>query len=106
MEKIEIFNKDFQESDIQENSIDLILTDPPYPKEFLPLWSSLGKFAERVLKPSKFLIAYSGQMYLPEVLNRLNEHLNYFWTGMIYHRGANQLVMGRKKVLSLGKRYY
>ncbi len=72
---------------LPDNSIDLILTDPPYPKEYLPLWPELSAVAQRLLRPSGFLIAYSGQEYLPEVLNRLAEHLEYYWLGMLYHRG-------------------
>jgi len=73
--------------ELANDSIDLILTDPPYSKEFLPLWEDLAKEAERVLKPSSFLIAYSGQNYLPQVLKMLSQHLDYYWTGMLYHRG-------------------
>lgn len=72
---------------IPNESIDLVLTDPPYPKEYLPLWTDLAKESARVLKPGKFLIAYSGQNHLVEVLNRLSEHLQYYWLGMLYHKG-------------------
>ena len=30
--------------DIQPETVTLILTDPPYPIEYLPLWSDLGQF--------------------------------------------------------------
>ena len=65
--------------DIEENSVDLILTDPPYGYNYIELWSSLSKFANRVLKPSGFCITYTGQRYLPEVIQRLNENLEYYW---------------------------
>lgn len=87
-------NIDFQCGDfrklvknIPDNSIDLILTDPPYPKEYLPLWEDLAKSAKRILKPSGFLIAYSGQPYLIEILNFLNKYLDYYWIGALYHQG-------------------
>lgn len=72
---------------LKPNSIDLILTDPPYPKEYLSLWNDLAKETERVLKPSGFLIAYSGQNYLSQVLKSLNEHLEYYWLAGLYHKG-------------------
>jgi site-specific DNA-methyltransferase (adenine-specific) len=72
---------------LADNSIDLILTDPPYPKEYLSLWSDLGAVAQRILRPSGFLIAYSGQDHLPKVLNQLSEYLEYYWLGMLYHKG-------------------
>lgn len=67
-------------ADIPDGSIDLVLTDPPYAGEFLPLWSDLGAFAARVLKSGGALAAMSGQAYLPEVFRRLGDHLPYRWT--------------------------
>lgn len=72
---------------IAENSIDAIITDPPYPREFLHTWSILAKHAARVLKPGGFVVAYSGQLHLPEVMNRMAEHLGYYWLGVVYHQG-------------------
>lgn len=79
---IDIRHGDFRDvcRDIPDNSIDCILTDPPYERSALPLWSELSKMARRVLKPSGWLIAYSGQLYLPEVLKRLTEYMEYYWT--------------------------
>lgn len=87
---------DFEEvfADIKDGSIDCIITDPPYPKEFLECWSKLSRFAKRVLKPNGFCIAYSGQMHLPEVMKRMNEHLDYYWTFAVYHEGQTQIVNG------------
>ena len=81
---------DFREliKSVGDATIDLILTDPPYPKEYLPLWTDLAKEASRVLKPGAFLISYSGQTFLPEVIKRLQEHLEYYWLGMLYHQGV------------------
>lgn len=80
---------DFRElsKELADESIDLILTDPPYPAEFRPLWRDLSKMAARVLKPGGFLIAYSGQNGLPDILNMLSENLEYYWLGMLYHQG-------------------
>jgi len=87
---------DFEEvfADIKDGSIDCIITDPPYPKEFLECWTKLSRFAKRVLKPNGFCVAYSGQMYLPEVIKRMNEHLDYYWTFAVYHEGQTQIVNG------------
>jgi len=86
------FEKVFK--DIEDNSIDCIITDPPYPKEYIECWSKLSRFAKRVLKPNGFCIAYSGQMNLPEVMKRMNEHLDYYWTFAMYHEGQTQIVNG------------
>jgi len=49
---IEIRHGDFREvlADIPDQSVKLILTDPPYGKNYLSLWDNLGKFAARVLQ--------------------------------------------------------
>ena len=64
---------------INDESIDIIITDPPYPYEFINLWSDLAEIASRILKPSGFLIAYTGKLHLPEVINRMAEYLEYYW---------------------------
>ncbi len=87
---------DFEEvlKDIPDGSVDCIITDPPYPKEFIECWSKLSRFAKRVLKPNGYCIAYSGQMHLPEVINRMSENLDYYWTFALYHEGNTQIVNG------------
>ena len=87
---------DFEEvfKDIPDGSIDCIITDPPYPKEFIEVWSKLSRFAKRVLKPNGYCVAYSGQMYLPEVMKRMCENLDYYWTFAVYHEGQTQIVNG------------
>ena len=87
---------DFEEvfKDIPDGSIDCIITDPPYPKEFIDVWSKLSRVAKRVLKPNGYCVSYSGQMYLPEVINRMNENLDYYWTFAVYHEGQTQIVNG------------
>ena len=89
---------DFREvlADIPDGSVDLILTDPPYPAEFLPLWSDLAVFARRVLSPSGMLAAMSGQTHLPEVYRRLGEHLTYRWTMAYLMSGAANVVHARR----------
>lgn len=59
---------------------DWIITDPPYPKEYLPLWSDLGRCAAEFLKDGGLLVAMSGQSYLDEIYASLIEHLDYYWT--------------------------
>jgi hypothetical protein len=77
--KSTLFNSRFQDADIPDNSVDVIITDPPYPKAFLPLYSELAVFAKRVLKPNGSLVALSGNLYIEECLRRFSEHLEYRW---------------------------
>ncbi len=90
----------FQEAlaDVTDASVDLIFTDPPYAKAFLAQWSDLSALAARVLKPSGMFVAYSGQTYLPEVMARLSEHLQYWWLGAIWHGGSSGMVLADQPV--------
>lgn len=61
--------------------VDAIITDPPYPGEFVDLFRPLGALASQILKPSGVLVAMTGQYYLPQYLELLSENLAYRWTG-------------------------
>jgi len=64
---------------LESGSVDWIFTDPPYPKEFLPLFGTLSRVAAHVLKPGGALIAMVGQFHLPEVIRLLESNLSYHW---------------------------
>lgn len=84
---------DFREKTVADNSVDMILTDPPYGEKFLELWDGLGQVAKRVLKPGGWLISYSGQAHLPRVLAQLSANLEYHWT-MALHLTWHQMFRG------------
>ena len=75
-------------ADLEPSSVDLVLTDPPYPDDFTGLWSPLGELAARVLRPGGSLMAWSGKRHLPEVLERLSASLAYRWTFALPLNGA------------------
>lgn len=79
-------------TELPDGSVDLIVTDPPYPAESLPLWSDLSEVAARILKPSGVLLAMSGKIHLDEVMMRLGEHLAYGWVYMLpLERGLSRI---------------
>jgi len=57
---------------------DAVITDPPYPKEFLTLFTELAESCANTKVP--LIAVMSGQTYLPEVMQRLCHHLQYRWT--------------------------
>jgi hypothetical protein len=98
IEGIQIINDDFYtwcNENIEDDSVPAIITDPPYPEEYLYLWDQLGEVAARVLEPGRFLVAYSGQMYLDRVMKTLSKHLSYCWTIALFHSGPTQSVHPR-----------
>jgi hypothetical protein len=66
---------------------DAVITDPPYPEKFLPVFSELAEACKDV----PLVAVMVGQSYLPEVLRRLCEHLKYRWT-MAYLTPGGQAV--------------
>jgi site-specific DNA-methyltransferase (adenine-specific) len=64
---------------VQPESIDYIITDPPYPREFLSVYDDLATFAAYALKPGGSLIAMVGQSYLPEIMEKLGKGMSYHW---------------------------
>lgn len=61
-------------------SVDWVITDPPYPKDYLHLFDTLGEVSAHVLKPGGSLLCMVGQSYLPDVMRHLEKHLAYHWT--------------------------
>lgn len=82
-------------ADIDAASIDLIVTDPPYPAESLPLWSVLAEHAARVLTPQGILVGLSGKIMLPDVIARLAEHLHYGWVYCEPLPGSSSRILAR-----------
>ena len=70
---------DFRELPVAPGSARLVFTDPLYHRLHLPLYSALGEWAKRVLEPGGLLVTYLGTSFLPEVVRRLGEHLEYVW---------------------------
>lgn len=91
---------------VEPESIDLILTDPPYPKEYLGLYEWLGEFAARTLKPGCYLMAYGAGEYMPQHLNLLAAGgLDYFWVDALLHSGGYPR-MWHKRLMSAYKPVY
>lgn len=88
---------------IENGSIDYIITDPPYPQEYIPLYSDLSKVAARVLKPDGSLIVMIGQSYLPEVIQRLSEHMTYHWCMAYLTPGGQSPQLFHKRVNTFWK---
>ena len=74
-----VFVGDIKTIELEEKSIDAIITDPPYPQDCLPLWDDLGRFAKRHLKVGGVLLAMTGSLYLPQIIEMLGNHLTYQW---------------------------
>lgn len=97
-------------SDVQDATVDAIITDPPYGREFLPEYEKLAVLALRVLVDGGHCLVMSGQANLPEVCAILSAAgLTYVWTLCYHTPGESTQVFGRdvksnwKPVLWYGK---
>lgn len=70
---------------LPDSSVDLVFTDPPYPREFLPLYGWLAETAARVLRPGGLCVALAGHAGLPEVMREMAPHLRFYWIGGMLH---------------------
>lgn len=80
-----ILTGDFRElsKGIEDESIDLILTDPVYDQ--IDDYRDLARLAARILKINGSLLTYYGIGYLPETLKAMeNSTLHYRWQGIWY----------------------
>lgn len=101
---LKIYNNDFRNFKIENESVDLIVTDPPYPKQYLNLYRDLAIYAERVLKPGGSLYAMAGQSYLPEIMNLMNvDGLKYNWTLCYLTPGGQAPQLWQRKVNTFWK---
>jgi ParB-like chromosome segregation protein Spo0J len=64
---------------LDDDSVDLFITDPPWAKDALPLYAELGRLAQQKLKPGGFCLVLCGQMYLDEIVKGLSESLDWYW---------------------------
>lgn len=85
-----IFHGDFRDMAVAAESVDLILTDPPYDKEAVALYADLAMKAAEWLKPGGWCLAYSGHAHLPAIYAAMAEYLEYGWTFCVLHSGGDQ----------------
>ena len=96
---VTLYNKDcrkYARKLIEPGSVDLIFTDPPYAKEYLPLYRWLSREAARVLKPNGFLISYAGPYHKSTVMSYFNRHLEYFYDFINKHNGNTSILWPRR----------
>jgi hypothetical protein len=91
---------DFRDVLADLTDVDAVITDPPYPAEYLPLLDDLAAWADDVLTPEGVLAVLIGQTHLPEVYRRLDGHRPYRWTMAYLTPGAH--YMARRPRMSVG----
>jgi 16S rRNA G966 N2-methylase RsmD len=93
---VDIRHGDFREVLADLENVDAIITDPPYPYEFLPLLADLAAWADKVLAEDGVLCVLMGQTHLPEVYRLLDGHRPYRWTCCYLTEGPGYVSHPRK----------
>ena len=99
---VSIYHGDFREI-LPDIRADVIITDPPYPKEFLPLYGDLSAIAHEILPDGGSVLAMAGQSYFPDVMRLLSEHLTYQWCVAFTTPGAQASQIWPRKVITFWK---
>ncbi len=79
---------------LEDDSVDLFLTDPPYAD--IALYERLAELAGAKLKPGGLCLAYTGQLRLPAVLEAMGKHLSYWWIFAIQFGGQHCAIHPRR----------
>ncbi len=105
-QNIKVFTKaieDITSEDISDESVDVIITDPPYPKEYVDLFDELGKLAERVLRPGGSLVCLVGQSHIPQYIEYLSRHLDYYWVIGVHMPGGQAVQVWNRNINAFWK---
>jgi len=104
----DFFEAEGDEGFLKPNTIDCIITDPPYVEEWKENWAPFLGIAADILKPGGFLICYVGHIRLPEFFEGLretqiedpgkvskNNRLEFFWECSLDQSGSIKAVHAR-----------
>lgn len=75
--------------------VDAIVTDPPYPAEYIEEFDALGELAAALLKDDGVLVVMVGQSHLPAYIERLGRHVPYRWCGAYLTDGPATRIHAR-----------
>jgi len=103
--KITLINGDGLEkmASMPQDSVDLVLTDPPYKKEFNHLYGKLSEMSARVLIDGGVLAVMCGQSYLPELLADMSKYLIYRWTIAYLTPGGQACQIWQRRAITFWK---
>lgn len=79
---------------VEDNSVDLILTDPIY--DDLDQYAWLAGSARRVLKQNRSLLAFGADAYLPDYFRVMSDHLS--WAQMLHWQRYGHIAPGRSGI--------
>jgi site-specific DNA-methyltransferase (adenine-specific) len=95
---VTIYHDQFEQMPWVPGAFDAVITDPPYPRQYTPVWKALGDMSAHVLRRGGSLLSIVPHYLLPDVLEEMRQHepLKYRWIcAMWQHGGAHpRMAMG------------
>jgi hypothetical protein len=80
---------DFRNLPVQPGTVQAVITDIPYVREWLPHVSDFAEWCSRVLVPGGVMATFYGQHHLDECMVALSQHLQYQWIFISPLTGVN-----------------
>lgn len=100
-DSFEVFHLSMQEVFEQGINADCIISDPPYPKEFVGLYGDLAKLASK--HGISRVAVMCGQTYFPQIMEEMCKHLEYRWTIAYLTPGGQAVQQWQTKVNTFWK---
>ncbi len=72
-----------------------VITDPPYKREYIPLYQPVFAACDAAMAPEAICIAMVGQMFLPTVMQAFPTSWEYIWTAAYLVRRARVPIWPR-----------
>jgi len=90
-------------TDLAPQSVDWVITDPPYREQDLSVYAELAKVAAHALKPAGLALIMIGQYHLPTVLSALAPALEYRWMAAYLTPGGQAVQVFPRKINTFWK---
>ena len=63
--------------------VELVLTDPPYPREFDHVWDAFVDDIPNCMTDNAFAVSFLGHYQLPRVLDCMSQNMEYYWCAQL-----------------------
>lgn len=80
--------------DMQDESVDTLITDPPYSRKFLPLYGGIAATAPHLLSDGGSMLAIVPHYAIPQVLVDVGTYLKYRWMLCMWQNQGSHPRMG------------
>jgi len=77
-------------------SVDLVLTDPPYDRKSIALYGEAAALCAPLMKRGAAFVCYCGHYAVGEIIAAVAPHLRYWWMLAHYQPGDSLMLLGTR----------